>query len=320
MDRYQGEEPGMYSGARHVREKGYGHEIYNFLPSKRDVFGFVQFADSMHIEKLGADEDAEYVEGVTVIWTAPKRSGGVYVVGWYRNATVYREQQDAPNDRRRVAPGRGKSSQKLCWWSIRAAGKDVTFLDERNRWFKINPRLRSQSLFRYLDGGSRDESRLRGQLLDLVDGRLPYPRATPLKRRRPDSARLIAIEKAAVAEVLQYFGDQYDVRSVERDHVGWDLEARNADETILIEVKGCGGSEVFAELTPNEYSQSEKHRTSYMICIVTDALVKPKLHIFKWRNPRAGWCDQYDRTLSFEPRTAAVLRLVGTRRTLGNQR
>src|SRR5687767_708281 len=105
MEDYRGLEASIHTNASYVRKHGFGGEIYNFLPSKTRVYGFVQFPRSMRIEKLGASPDAESITPVTVIWTAPRKGGGVYVVGWYRNATVYRDMRRKPNDPRRRVPG-----------------------------------------------------------------------------------------------------------------------------------------------------------------------------------------------------------------------
>jgi len=70
-----------------------GHEVCNFTDAKGTVFGYVRPTGRLKIEKLGANKEAESVEGVTVVWTAGPDAGGTAVVGWYKNATVYRDPQ-----------------------------------------------------------------------------------------------------------------------------------------------------------------------------------------------------------------------------------
>ncbi|MBN3791803.1 HNH endonuclease [Burkholderia sp. Ac-20353] len=72
-----------------------GHETCNFTHFQGKVFGYVQVRDGgqIRIERLGASKAAESIEGVTVVWTAGPDEGGTAVVGWYTNATVYRNQQ-----------------------------------------------------------------------------------------------------------------------------------------------------------------------------------------------------------------------------------
>ena len=74
-----------------------GHEVYNFSNVHGKVFGYVQPTGNIKIEKLGADKNAAYVSGVTVVWTAGPETGGTAVIGWYENATVYREYQELKN-------------------------------------------------------------------------------------------------------------------------------------------------------------------------------------------------------------------------------
>ncbi len=70
-----------------------GHEICNFSNIDGMVYGYVQPTGQIKVEKLGAKKHADYARGVTVVWTAGPDSGGTAVVGWYTNATVYREPQ-----------------------------------------------------------------------------------------------------------------------------------------------------------------------------------------------------------------------------------
>ena len=67
-------------------------EVHNFHPHRGHVYGYVAaVAHSINIENLGAtDSDQESVGGVDVIWTAPSINGGRDVVGWYRDARVFR--------------------------------------------------------------------------------------------------------------------------------------------------------------------------------------------------------------------------------------
>ena len=307
MERYEGLEPFIYGMARHIRENGHGHEVYNFLRSKARVHGYVQFNGAMHIERLGADSDAESVSPVTVIWTAPRKGGGVYVVGWYRHATVYREMWRRPNNSRRIAPG---SKSKLCWWSITAAPENVQCLDPDDRWFKIPARFVTQTLINYVDGGTAAEERLKRGLLDLVAGKLKPPKNKKHSKGTLDPDKLVKVERAAVQVVQRYFEDKgYSIESVERQCLGWDLNAARNGTTLHAEVKGCSRSELVAELTPNEYTQSRKKRDSYRICIVTDALKKPTLHVFRWSDEANCWRDLHQRRLLIETKTGAILRV-----------
>lgn len=70
-------------------------EVHNFHPYGGQMYGYVAAVRrSIRIERLGAaDSDQVSVDGVDVVWTAPSIRGGRDVVGWYRNATVFRHLQ-----------------------------------------------------------------------------------------------------------------------------------------------------------------------------------------------------------------------------------
>ena len=71
-------------------------EVHNFHPYRGHVYGYVAaVAHSIRVERLGAaDSEQESVDGVDVVWSAPSTRGGRDVVGWYRNATVFRSLQN----------------------------------------------------------------------------------------------------------------------------------------------------------------------------------------------------------------------------------
>jgi hypothetical protein len=103
MDFYKGlSNDKITGGGKHVDREGWGHEIFNFKILKNRVYGFVQpKIDKIHknpctikLEKVGGLETDQKLENVLVIWTATAPdTGGTYVIGWYKNATVYRYEQ-----------------------------------------------------------------------------------------------------------------------------------------------------------------------------------------------------------------------------------
>ncbi len=80
-----------------------GYEAFNNLSHNGIFYGYVQpgtnrtagkekWDGQIHIEKLGADKSDESTDEVLIIWVATsKQKVGQYIVGWYQNATVYRE-------------------------------------------------------------------------------------------------------------------------------------------------------------------------------------------------------------------------------------
>lgn len=114
-----------YNGGSFVKKNGFGHEEYNFLtwtilpdsindsgsiPEGEYCIGFVETKSTnsinknqLHVEKIRGFGDAFkkelWVTGVTVIWCATTDLNETSVVGWYKNATVFREYQAFNDDR-----------------------------------------------------------------------------------------------------------------------------------------------------------------------------------------------------------------------------
>ena len=50
---------------------------------------------------MGTSEDDEYIDGILIIFTATHRDGGTYIVGWYKDATFYKDYQHTKLEERR---------------------------------------------------------------------------------------------------------------------------------------------------------------------------------------------------------------------------
>ena len=111
MKHYKGacEQDIPYNGGKFVEENGFGHEEFNFLPIELEgaeqemCLGFVEpksnkgTRNAVHIESIegcSALKNEEAVEDVLVVWCATRIEGDTTVVGWYKNATVFRHLQD----------------------------------------------------------------------------------------------------------------------------------------------------------------------------------------------------------------------------------
>lgn len=72
------------------------HEKWNFLNYNGFCYGFVQNRGQFHIERLdGVSRQDASTDGVTIVWCALNPDGKTVIVGWYENATVYRDYQDS---------------------------------------------------------------------------------------------------------------------------------------------------------------------------------------------------------------------------------
>ncbi|WP_180044028.1 HNH endonuclease [Acinetobacter sp. YH16039] len=91
MDNYNGAKGDIPKRGGAFNDHSIGHEVCNFTNVDGKVFGYVRSSGKIDIKKLGAGKGDEFADGVTVVWTAGPDSGGTVVVGWYKNAKVYKE-------------------------------------------------------------------------------------------------------------------------------------------------------------------------------------------------------------------------------------
>src|SRR5437773_2041564 len=112
MREYDGlKDDNISGGGKFVKRKGYGHEMFNFRPYQGRMYGYVDpvhrkgHPSTIHIERLDPTA-SDKVDGILVIWTARRDDkGGTFIVGWYKNATVFRHKQAAPSGSNRIFNG-----------------------------------------------------------------------------------------------------------------------------------------------------------------------------------------------------------------------
>ncbi len=109
MKLYKGKQPDDERpiGGGSYNETESGHEIFNFLRTDGKVLGYFQpqmqpkarreaHPSSVRLEKIEPGFRGDVLDHVLVIFLARNpKEGGQYVVGWYRDATVYRHHQDS---------------------------------------------------------------------------------------------------------------------------------------------------------------------------------------------------------------------------------
>lgn len=93
MNHYNGIDGDSIERGGKYNQHSIGHEVCNFSNNAGTLYGYVQPTGQIKIEKLGGGKKDDFISGVTVVWTAGPESGGTVVVGWYKDATVYREAQ-----------------------------------------------------------------------------------------------------------------------------------------------------------------------------------------------------------------------------------
>ena len=314
MRRYDGMTTGdgITGGGSYVAEQGFGHEIFNFRPHQGRLLGYVQPPSRnkewengrINIQRLGAPVDATSVSGVLAIWVATGPSGGAYVVGWYKNATVHAGWQESPHGADREHAG------VQCGYFVEARARDCVLLppDERvcqipqsgkgefgqsNTWYADDP-----------DSGPTIRAMVQTFIRkhkSLKD--LPRPSKSA---RQPDVLTRQKVERIAVQAVIDRFEHLgYHVESVESEKCGWDLTATLARRRLRLEVKGVSAKAIAVELTHNEYEAMRKHHATFRLCVVTDALKTPFLEVFAHSPDSGRWESDSRKVLSIAKVTSA---------------
>lgn len=125
MEKYSGEEE-ISGGHGYVRETGDGEERWNFKPRRGRMFGYATNT-GINIGRLGAERQDNCVHPVDVVWTATRPEGGRVVVGWYRDAKVYRRLQPDPRQPDYSGP----------LWNIEAAERNCRRLEVEDRKLSV---------------------------------------------------------------------------------------------------------------------------------------------------------------------------------------
>lgn len=289
---------------------GAGPEIYNFKPQGGRLYGYAPVkAGTINISRLGASRDDDRMRDATVIWTAsqPGVKSLRWIVGWYKNATIYRTVQTRP------AASHIKKRQHV-HYNVEADVADCKPLGLDDRTFSFQPSVKDRPGHApaFFLSDSKDAAWIRS-VRDYVDfGKQPVSAAkVPNARargggRQPDLEKRLKIEKASVEIVTNHYtAMKFDVDTREKERVGWDLDATKGDLYLRVEVKGVSGDELFCELTPNEYEKMNdpNHRPFYRICVVNDPLSKDHvLRVFSYSELSSKWVTEAGEILNVEPR------------------
>lgn len=310
MNEYQGitSTDKIVGGGAYVRLEKRGGETCNFLPVKGKVFGYVQpRGTQIKIERIGASKTDQQYSGVDVVFTARRPGGGgTVVIGWFKNATVFRNPQSS-----KWLSNTHKNNKIDTYWISGSASNAVLLpIDQRNIGVPRGKGGIGQSNVWFAD------SHLVAAWVSEVKRTLGGGKSVSARRgsaRQQDPIKRAQVEKVAIETATAYYEKMgYAVVSVEKDNLGWDLEASKDKLTLLLEVKGLSGSQTIAEITPNEYRQMNgNRRADYRLCIVTSTLSTPGLRVFSLNHITGKWVSDADESvLSIKERIGAVVSCI----------
>lgn len=309
MDFYKGlTNDTIVGGGKYVDSMGWGGEMLNFKSFDNSFYGYVQpkidrkynNPSTIKLEKLGASETDESLSGVTVVWTATDPdNGGTYIIGWYKNATVYRHYQDPPRNSKR------KYKNNSLGYFISAKNKDGKLLMKDERIVQVQRQKKNwmgQSNVWYADNNPEFVKVVKDYIFKgIIPPKVKGGSKGRGGARQSDPLKRIEVEKKAVLFVTNYYKKLgYEIQSFEKDNVGWDLTAKNNKTELKLEVKGLSGVSISTELTPNEFKNLKADKKFYRLCIVTDTLTKPKLKVFAHSYDNNQWTSEDGTIIKFE--------------------
>ncbi len=309
--RGQTEEDRLQGDFKYIQKHGIGDEQCNFLPTDGWLYGYAPVKwnedtdepTSINIDRIGANPTDDHLAGADVIFFSRNpEDGNTYIIGWYRNATLYRKAHELA--------GRKIAGERFFYFAKTNA--DDGFCVPQSRRDFIVPKAHQtkggygQSPVWYGDQipGFREKVREYISGFNKTKTAIAAPRSVNLE------AKLLVEQNAVDAAKAYYQELGFEVISVEKDNCGWDLTATHpSGAKHLIEVKGLSGQQISVQLTPNEYKTLKEHHDDYILSICTNALATPDLHIFMICKQNDGVfiaCDVDGNILEFVESISAV--------------
>lgn len=286
------------------------HEAFNFLPINGKCYGYVQPVKWRAINLNRIDQynsTSEFVKDVLVVWIARHPvAGGTYIVGWYKNATVYRIFQDSKSAlRNRYA------------YNIVAEEKNCTLVPNDKRIFLV-PRANKdghgflgQANVWYADSTNTPVLRFRQKVVDYIQHYTTKGKKFSLNSLKVDSEARKRVEKAAIDFVTkEYKALGYKIKSREKDNIGWDLDAKKNGIYLKLEVKGMAKNYVNVVISNNEYKNMMANKDCYRLCVVINAVTSPSLINFIWDEGKKEWISDEDESIILSIEGASYIATV----------
>lgn len=288
------------SGAKYIKENKKGGEINLFKNFAGKAYGYIPFNYKININNLGAGNNDEFIQGVTVVFCASHpKEGLMRVVGWHKNSLVHRT---------------SKSFNSNNLYHSVSKFKDCKLIPFNDRTLKI-PNVFGRNSVCYIANHKSKAGDLK-RIEDYITsgGKLETEVSNRKKKVgrafQPDIEKRILVEQTAINIAKTFYGARYglnNVKSVETDNVGWDLEIITAKFKLKVEVKGLSGSELNVQMTPNEFAAFNKKALNYHLFVVTDTLSKPITRVFEYQSKGNIWVANDKSELDIKPIYAARL-------------
>lgn len=289
----KGDEKPQHGGSYNI--EGIGHELYNFKKTRRHLFGFFQPYEPpeesdnpvmVNMERIDPKNKAkDFADNVLVIFVSKRKDYGQVIVGWYKDARVYREYQ----------PSEKNMHRDDYRYNLQTAIGVSVLLPEDYRELKIptGKGAFGRANIVYLseiDGQERDlESSKFNWIKDAIDYVENYDGPNLLIDTTGDAEKEIEdiiethrtdqsgqgfkitpelrkqIEEYSVSKAIQHFRKHgHSVKNVGGTK-SYDLDCTRHGNTLRVEVKGTQTTGDSIVLTPNEVRNARAHETALYI-------------------------------------------------------
>lgn len=299
------------NGGAYIKEHGFGGEVYNFRNDNGNVYGYAQMrSNKLNIDRVSNNKiNNDYIKNVTCVFVARHPEGGRKIVGWYENATLYRNFQMDEKLNRKDHTGlynTEKNVTNVGYYAVAKYENSVLLLEDERLFAPDIPSGvkggfgQSQVWYADSDLGLKVQS-------DVLDFIKQYSYKNEVKvikennrklEAKRDIERMRKVELIAVEETFKHYENMgYIGYSVESENKGWDLEFKKDQSIIYVEVKGLSSSYISINLSRNEYEKMEQHQNRYRLSIVSNCLESPTINIVSFNQEKNLWEDQFKNKL-----------------------
>ena len=212
------------NGGSFPAANGYGHEVINFQRNGQFVYGYVQARNStINIDRIGGN-GRSYVDNILVVWRARSSLGSV-ITGWYRNARVYREEQQGNVNRHFTYRG----EEYRPGYSIRARATDAFLIPVQHRFFHVpvnHEGFGAMTFVSFLDKDIDEVNEFKVSLMDYISRVENGDFSSPIKGRRGliDTETKEKIETNAIEAAIEFY--------IQR---GYDLQTRESENVVTVQ-------------------------------------------------------------------------------------
>jgi hypothetical protein len=274
-----------------------GHEVFNFMKTDGTIYGYFKASQKDYINLKRIDPKAvnqDRVDNVLVIWFAPNPiDKGQVIVGWYKNATVYRSliNRKQPRELQNYSYNVSCSEENAILLPITKRkyqmGHNIkTKLGnpgQANAFYifddKLNLKDFSSPINAWIPKAIEYVESYNGPSISTFEDVVAEEINTTVfasggQGFQSDIKKRLIIEKYAMDECRKYFENKgYKLKNVSNTH-SYDFEATKSGKKILIEVKGTetAGNKII--LTKKEVDIALKYSDKMILFLVHSIILE----------------------------------------------